>query len=506
MWCIASTRLKGATIELSKEKIGKFAHEVPNIIPPGKARAAFARFQKQLKLDYEWVHFDLFQTFLSDFVGCGVPKPMWDDLVRHVKDDLIASMPAIVDLTSVDDPCHDEARVVASNAIVVANGDTSTPYDDLVKEELIQTLVSRDLSLQKRKAQNLKNLRLIKSLRQKCRRAEHRLVMLQQDLQQARVKDEFAIERKGTLRLTAKSMLSIAILRNACNVAACSFGISQRVDVSRFTVARCEIKAGACLQGSSKTFQQSIHEYFLESVCDRVCIHDIKPPPLNQKAIIIQCDATNSSVWQRRKLHSLKAHTASVVDIEGVKIYDDWDNIIAEQTRWADILPVENGTAIATLSTIEKQLESLDIMHWTQQQNWLTANRNSNILALYNINTDRGSDQVAAKQMVIEQTNACPDIVVIGTDCFCHAYSLMILASLALIDKELEENEFGFVKYYSTLAIIMNVWRELCRLVFQIWCKVLGDDSALKYATRSLPNVLLADGIPLLIVPGFRTN
>ena len=60
-------------------------------------------------------------------------------------------------------------------------------------------------------------------------------------------------------------------------------------------------------------------------------------------------DATNSSVWQRRKLHSLKLRC----------LYLDGQDDEHFIERMADILPVEGSSALDTLAITKKAFDSL---------------------------------------------------------------------------------------------------------------------------------------------------
>ena len=112
--------------------------------------------------------------------------------------------------------------------------------------------------------------------------------------------------------------------------------------MSRQTVTRCELATGAYLLANAKLF---FVDWFASlSTLDQAAGN------VHVAGISWMDDATNSAVWQRRKLHSLKLkamhydpHTGDPVCLE----------------RLADILPVAGGSAYHTLALTKKAFHSL---------------------------------------------------------------------------------------------------------------------------------------------------
>ena len=83
-------------------------------------------------------------------------------------------------------------------------------------------------------------------------------------------------------------------------------------------------------------------------------------------------DATNSSIWRRKKLQNLILAAAHANRTDG-----DWSDELAEgELSWedafthveqlADILPVSDGTGMGTLAMTHKQLQGLGCPLWSE--------------------------------------------------------------------------------------------------------------------------------------------
>lgn len=94
-----------------------------------------------------------------------------------------------------------------------------------------------------------------KMWRQKCRRLEAKCKSLQEAEDNTGNDKLLQIERtRGGKRLTLEGTVSLAIRRNFGNCATADVGAMLLEDISRFTVARAEVKAGTALLASSRIF------------------------------------------------------------------------------------------------------------------------------------------------------------------------------------------------------------------------------------------------------------
>lgn len=217
----------------------------------------------------------------------------------------------------------------------------------------------------------------LRQAQQKLKRSEERNIELQQQLDNAAAKrlKRLAIERHADRRnarlgkivvegdstgwLTPEGTLSLAIRRNLSNIATSDIGLTLMMDLSRWTVARAEVRAGACLISSARCFWKE----WMDSVWEgssRSSQHSLT-------VIAYRQDATNSSVWNKCKLTALELQASF---IHGLVRNEDGDfdgecNFNFNRLkRLADILPVLGGTGKATVLLAEKMLSSLGCPTW----------------------------------------------------------------------------------------------------------------------------------------------
>jgi hypothetical protein len=90
--------------------------------------------------------------------------------------------------------------------------------------------------------------------------------------------------------------------------------------------------------------------------------------------------------------------------------------------------------------------------------------------------SDRGSNEVASRNMWIDLLASSMFIFFLDSDCFEHALHLICLGGLKLIDDYLKNHRNW--KYYSSVAIIANVLRDLAADVYDTWVRMHGAQSA----------------------------
>lgn len=136
---------------------------------------------------------------------------------------------------------------------------------------------------------------------------------------------------------------------NLSNVACADLGLILLDDASRWTVARAEVRSGAAVVAAARAF----HKEMLAEVSassSGLCVHYLTQ------------DATNSAIWQKRKLTALILHTAylpSLPDSTGSSNFVfSWKSFQALQ-RVADVQPVGDATAASVVGLCHKMLQSV---------------------------------------------------------------------------------------------------------------------------------------------------
>lgn len=73
------------------------------------------------------------------------------------------------------------------------------------------------------------------------------------------------------------------------------------------------------------------------------------------------------------------------------------------------------------------------------------------------------------------------------SDCYEHASHLCTLGGLKIIDHSLKNRKAGW-KYYSSLAILCNTIRDICKPLFESWRQLFGESSAVEKAHKMFPS------------------
>ena len=128
---------------------------------------------------------------------------------------------------------------------------------------------------------------------------------------------ELQTSGKSGKRLTCQSMIALGLRRNMSNIAAGDFGALILRDMSAATVIRAEVRTGAVIAASMKSFcsdalaSARLHSPFNReqailanlSSCD---------DEWQLQIVSFRSDATNSQIWRREKLHVLEVEMAYV--------------------------------------------------------------------------------------------------------------------------------------------------------------------------------------------------
>ena len=114
-------------------------------------------------------------------------------------------------------------------------------------------------------------------------------------------------------RMSVQSCFAMGLRRNMSNIAAADFGSTIMQDISHQRVCRSEVKTGAAILSR------------MRSRCDEALSQARQPSDEEDwslTAVSFRCDATNSSIWKREKLHVLDADVAYVCDKQAVRNFD----------------------------------------------------------------------------------------------------------------------------------------------------------------------------------------
>ena len=99
---------------------------------------------------------------------------------------------------------------------------------------------------------------------------------------------------------------------------------------------------------------------------------------------------------------------------------------------------------------------------------------NSRTYFVYTDCTDKGPDQSARKRRLSTMLASNNNILYIPSDCLMHAFHSAVKDGLQLLDAVIPalfdpQTLKGFTKYYSSLAKLVNVWREKASEIMSMW-------------------------------------
>ena len=201
-------------------------------------------------------------------------------------------------------------------------------------------------------------------------------------------------------------------------------------------------------------------------------------------------DATNTLVWQRSKLHSLEVCSGYLnCDLTRLVDSDHIQDIFVRDKNLADIMIVRDSSAPGTHGMILKQLKSLGCPSWIREQHAADAATYPEIV-VFAYCADGGSDQAKVKQIMRVQAADDPRMLVIAVDCCFHAAQLVVKSSLHIVDGILLAAGRNYTFFFSTLAKLINFWRENARVIYQSWTKTHGAVSSYDSARKVPPKCI----------------
>ncbi|CAK0864335.1 unnamed protein product, partial [Prorocentrum cordatum] len=352
----------------------------------------------------------------------------------------------------------------------------------------------------------------------------------QQEIGPSKMPNKLALHMCGKRKLSEYGQMSLGIRRNLSNISTHHVGICLMQDISSATVSRAEVAAAASLVASSRSYFTRVKADWAgwkahspqataaplplappsvdggdasevpplpDPSAEIVALGELSalaPPQtrLGLTTIMFMSDATNSAIWQERKLHCLSlevySSTAAADDVHWCHSLSSgrtqWSDAFSHLHALADVLPVEGGTPEDTLGLIVKHLKGLGCPLWGPELD-LGAHNATDLIALCNV-TDAGSDQRGARKMLSAICGPLANVVYLDANCLEHQYHLVCKGGLDLIDEELKVAKKKWT-YYTSLCKITNTWRDLAKAVYSTWKDRFGSKSVTEFAGRLPP-------------------
>lgn len=280
--------------------------------------------------------------------------------------------------------------------------------------------------------------------------------------------------------LSPSGNIAVSIRRNMGNTACALIGHVILDDISASSVARAEIRTGAALMAQAKGFFEMCRHVFRTAASTKKNTEAEagKPTPTPIAVHSFRQDATNSGVWKRSKLAAMELESFFT------------DGSSTSQfilRRLADVQKVSDGSAKGTVAMTKKQMESLGCPTWSDLRNDDGDSGSIFFHSGWNIflqTTDRGSNELAARQLNAALYDCGPRSIYIDNDCLEHATHLCVMAGLAEADSLLD------FKYFASCAVLGNVLRDIGQILFPTWANLFGDSDALLHARRLFPKAL----------------
>ncbi|CAE7792673.1 unnamed protein product [Symbiodinium sp. CCMP2592] len=314
--------------------------------------------------------------------------------------------------------------------------------------------------------------------------------------------------------LTPEGTLSLAIRRNMSNCSAEDLGLVIMDDCSKQTVLRAECRSGAALMASA-------HQFFQQRDSELSDRHN-EDDRCSFLWLQYREDATNSSK-HRSKMTALELQASYVVaarhDLPRLSPKD-----LTCIRRLADVLPVHRGDGPATLALCKKMLESLGCPTWdtfVEQHEagvvcpvrigHIVASGSSesgdvicghhdgvdvgvvmswthNSFVWIMCTTDRGPNEIWTKKVVQAKLMDVPWCFFLPADCYEHQAHLGVLGGLKLVDSLLAGRRKW--KYFSSVAMLTNILRDISQDLYTAWRTLHGDESANKCVRTLFPRCI----------------
>ena len=252
---------------------------------------------------------DVVNFMIAPCVGQALPESVWAEVKQHVLDKVVPKPVAPIEIIASQDDegaRAEPAAVTTPTALVLSASHPADAEVECRSEESFGQLVAA-LTKKDQRINDLK--KRARGLQQALRRTRQKLEMVQAGHQAAQhnVDGQFAITIPGKRNLTLRASMALAVRRNLSSIACADIGMVLLTDVSRWAVARAEVRAAAALMASARSFFFRAWETFKDAL---VQAREDEVPDFLLYVHGFRSDATNSAIWQRRKLVALELESA----------------------------------------------------------------------------------------------------------------------------------------------------------------------------------------------------
>ena len=205
-------------------------------------------------------------------------------------------------------------------------------YENMPPAQCVMVATRASMALQIQTDRASEAAKQCRALKRMNSRQEKLLQKRQKLLDEANHRSGLEIVSAGKTgkRMTTQSAFAVGIRRNMSNIAAADFGSTILMDMSHQRVTRSELKTCAAMLCRMKSLCSSVvgsHASSCSSHPERGLVVSGQSE-WQLSTISFRCDATNSSIWRREKLHVLDVDFAWVKDFAAVRSYDG-DHAIA---------------------------------------------------------------------------------------------------------------------------------------------------------------------------------
>ena len=281
--------------------------------------------------------------------------------------------------------------------------------------------------------------------------------------------------------LTAQAGLRTALLRAAANMSAKKTGVALQTDMHHSTVTRWEVLLAASILAAGRAERADLEDHQVDV---------LRQPSDDVKRVItctvhaVCCDATNTAVWQKTKLHNLQVRSFYFCENLASDIpLGELANHVEVVTSMADLRPVVDSSVAGIHALMAAQVSSLGIKSWQdaqqqpQQEQGPQEREQQQHLTVWAICTDAGGDAAAARRQVVLQSATQPCCLVFDLDCLMHQFHLVVKSSLMHLQTTAREILGLNWKYCSTLAMLLHLWRDNARRVHKCWQERYPEDA-----------------------------
>ena len=259
-----------------------------------------------------------------------VPDDQWQSLVHRVRDAHIIHIddgpsdvfvdPAAAQIVLAHPAGPHTHPQPAAYQIVPRITGTKRRYEELSHAELIDRLRMSDRRVKKMQS----NIRVAKS---RVRKKHQQNLAMVVAMKAERCNVLCVPAHIHNHKLSVDKMLAVALRRNMSSIGSHNYGLVVGEDISRQSVCKAETFAALQLNNHSG--------WAVTDMLSALCV----PGQRGVFCLSYVCDATNSSIWQQRKLHSLIAEVRVSSGSAGCR-----NRSVLKQA--ADVLPVEDGSAM----------------------------------------------------------------------------------------------------------------------------------------------------------------